>query len=303
MKLALKIDVDTYRGTREGVPRLVEILQRYHAQATFFFSLGPDHTGRAIKRVFRPGFIGKVSRTSVVEHYGIKTLLYGTLLPSPDIGRKCAGIMRMVKMAGFEVGIHCYDHIRWQDHVANQDGEWTRRELQRAVDRYTEIFGEAPHAHAAAGWQMNRHALRLMQQLGFQYSSDTRGTHPFIPTVNAELIACPQLPTTLPTLDELMNRDGITLENVAEHILKLTAQPSATGHVYTLHAELEGGKWLPIFEQLLQGWQAQGYELVSMQQYLQGLDVVALPRHEVVMREVEGRVGTLAVAADNMVAA
>ena len=302
-QLALKIDVDTYRGTREGVPRLVEILQRYHAQATFFFSLGPDHTGRAIKRVFRPGFIGKVSRTSVVEHYGIKTLLYGTLLPSPDIGMKCAGIMRMVKMAGFEVGIHCYDHIRWQDHVANKDGEWTRRELQLAVDRYTEIFGEAPHAHAAAGWQMNRHALRLMQQLGFEYSSDTRGTHPFIPTVNAEIIACPQLPTTLPTLDELMNRDGITLENVAEHILKLTAQPSAAGHVYTLHAELEGGKWLPIFEQLLQGWQAQGYELVSMQQYLQGLDVAALPRHEVVMREVEGRVGNLAVAADNMVAA
>jgi undecaprenyl phosphate-alpha-L-ara4FN deformylase len=302
-QLALKIDVDTYRGTREGVPRLVEVLQRYRAQATFFFSLGPDHTGRAIKRVFRPGFIGKVSRTSVVGHYGIMTLLYGTLLPSPDIGKRCAGIMRMVKMAGFETGIHCYDHIRWQDHVANKDGEWTRRELQRAVDRYTEVFGEAPHAHAAAGWQMNRHALRLMQHLGFEYSSDTRGTHPFIPTVNSEIIACPQLPTTLPTLDELMNRDGITLENIAEHILKLTAQPSAAGHVYTLHAELEGGKWLPIFEQLLQGWQAQGYELVSMRQYLQGLDVAALPRHEVVMREVEGRVGTLAVSADNMVAA
>jgi undecaprenyl phosphate-alpha-L-ara4FN deformylase len=294
-QLALKIDVDTYRGTREGVPRLVEILQRYNAQATFFFSLGPDHTGRAIKRVFRPGFLGKVSRTSVVEHYGIKTLLYGTLLPAPDIGRKCADIMRMVRLAGFETGIHCYDHIRWQDYVANQDGEWTRRELQLAVDRYTEIFGEAPHAHAAAGWQMNRHALRLMQRFGFQYSSDTRGAYPFIPTWQAEIIACPQLPTTLPTLDELMNRDGITLDNIAQHILKLTEVPSITGHVYTLHAELEGGKWLPIFEQLLQGWQAQGYELVSLQQYLQGLDLAALPRREVVMREVEGRVGKLAV--------
>ncbi len=254
----------------------------------------------------------------------------------------------MVKVAGFEVGIHCYDHILWQDHVANQDGEWTRRQLQLAVDRYTEIFGEAPHAHAAAGWQMNRHALRLMQGLGFKYSSDTRGTHPFIPTWHAEIIACPQLPTTLPTLDEIMNRDGITQENAAQHILKLTESPPATGHardtlleeplairlgeqttlakslvmakpadcgsgheagipapegsappchtghVYTLHAELEGGKWLPIFEQLLQGWQAQGYELVAMQQYLQGLDVAALPRHEVVMGEVDGRVGTLA---------
>jgi len=301
-QLALKIDVDTYRGTREGVPRLVEALQRHNAQATFFFSLGPDHTGRAIKRVFRPGFLGKVSRTSVVEHYGIKTLLYGTLLPAPDIGKKCASEMRMVQVAGFEVGIHCYDHIRWQDYVAGKDAEWTRQELQRAVDRYAEIFGEAPHCHAAAGWQMNRHAFRLMQRFGFEYSSDTRGTHPFIPTWQAEIFACPQLPTTLPTLDELMNRDGISLDNIVEHLMKLTAQPPATGHVYTLHAELEGGKWLPIFEQLLQGWQEQGYELVSMRQYLQGLDVSELPRQEVVMQEVDGRVGKLSVAAGDTVA-
>ena len=293
-KIALKIDVDTYRGTRVGVPRLVEVLQRYHAGATFFFSLGKDHTGRAIKRVFRPGFIGKVSRTSVVEHYGIKTLLYGTLLPAPDIGKKCADIMRSVRDAGFEVGIHCYDHIRWQDHVANKDEVWTRREMQLAVDRYTEVFGDAPHTHAAAGWQMNRHGLRYMQHLGLEYSSDTRGTHPFIPTYHAEIIAVPQLPTTLPTLDELMNRDGITLENIAQHILQLTENVPETGHVYTLHAELEGQKWMPIFEQLLQGWQAQGYELVSMQQYLQSLNVSALPRCEVQMREVDGRVGTLA---------
>ncbi|MDE2118742.1 MAG: 4-deoxy-4-formamido-L-arabinose-phosphoundecaprenol deformylase [Betaproteobacteria bacterium] len=294
MKLALKIDVDTWRGTREGVPRLIEILKKHNAQATFFFSLGPDHTGRAIWRVFRPGFLGKVSRTSVVEHYGIKTLLYGTLLPGPDIGRGCADIMRSARDAGFEVGIHCYDHIRWQDRVAGKDAEWTRREMQRAVDRFTEVFGEAPKAHAAAGWQMNRHALRLTQQLGFDYSSDTRGTCPFIPTVNAEIIACPQLPTTLPTLDELMNRDGITPNNIAQHILQLTANPQTTGHVFTLHAELEGGKLLPVFEQLLSGWKEQGYELVSLRQYLEGLDGI-LPRREMVMREVDGRIGTLAV--------
>ena len=292
-QLALQVHVDTYRGTREGVPRLLDVLQRYHAQATFFFSLGPDHTGRAIKRVFRRGFLGKVSRTSVVEHYGIKTLLYGTLLPSPDIGKRCADIMRGVRDAGFEVGIHCFDHIRWQDYVANKDAKWTERELRRAVDRFTEIFGEAPRAHAAAGWQMNRHALRLMQRFGFDYCSDTRGTHPFIPTWQAEIVACPQLPTTLPTLDELINRDGITLENVATHLLQLTASAPPAGHVYTLHAELEGGKWMPIFEQLMQGWQTQGYELVSMQQYLLGLG--DLPRHEVLMREIEGRSGTLAV--------
>ena len=166
--------------------------------------------------------------------------------------------------------------------------------MQLAVDRFTEIFGEAPKAYAAAGWQLNRHALRQTQRFAFDYASDTRGTHPFIPTWDAEIIACPQLPTTLPTLDEIIGRDDATLENVVSHMLKLTANPPAGGHVFTLRAELEGGKWLPIFEQLLIGWKSQGYDLVSMRQYLQSI-TGTLPRHAVKMGEVGGRSGKLAV--------
>ena len=293
-KLALKIDVNTYRGTRVGVPRLVEALQRHQAQASFFFTLGKDRTGRAITRIFRSGFLSKASRISVWGHYGLKTMLYGILLPSPDIGRKCADIMRSVRDAGFEVGIHCYDHIQWQDRVAKEDVKWTKRQMQRAVDRFIEIFDMAPRTHAAAGWQLNRHALRLMQRFGFLYTSDTRGSHPYIPTWNAEIIACPQLPTTLPTLDELVNRNGINLDNVVDHLLQLTKNPPEHGHVFTLQAEFEGGKWLPVFEQLLDGWKTQGYDIVSLQLYAQGLPA-NLPRHEIEMRAVGGSIGTQAV--------
>lgn len=295
MKLALKIDVDTYRGTREGVPRLVELLHKHDAQATFLFSLGPDHTGRAIKRAFRPGFMKKVSRTSVLEHYGLKTLMYGTLLPGPDIGRRCADIMRQVRDAGFETGIHCYDHVRWQDHVTHEDAAWTAREMQLACRRYEEIFGEPARTHGAAGWQMNIHALRLEQHLGFNYCSDTRGTEPFIPLYHAEIIAVPQLPTTLPTLDELIGVNGVTAHNVAQHLLTLTENSSPTGHVYTLHAELEGMKLAGAFDELLSGWKTQGYELVSLREYFSALDRNALPRHEVTMGEIPGRSGELAL--------
>ena len=295
MKLALKIDVDTYRGTLQGVPRLVEILRRHDADATFLFSLGRDHTGRAIKRALRPGFMKKVSRTSVVSHYGLKTLMYGTLLPGPDIGNGCADILRGVRDAGYEVGIHCWDHVKWQDGVISANMAWIEHEMTLAHQQFAKVFGVEPMVHGAAGWQMNRHALRMTQRLGFYYASDCRGTHPFMPVWDAEVVHCPQLPTTLPTLDELIGVDGLTEDNVHEHLLGQTRNPPPTGHVYTLHAELEGMKLAPVFERLLQGWKQQGYELVSTQRVYAGLVADQLPRHEVLLGEVPGRSGTLLV--------
>ncbi len=296
-RLALKVDVDTYRGTREGVPRLVELLREFGASATFLFSLGPDHTGRAIKRALRPGFMKKVSRTSVVEHYGIRTLLYGTLLPGPHIGRRCAGIMRAVCDAGHEVGIHTWDHVKWQDGVETADARWTRDQMERACERFYTVFGTAPKTHGAAGWQMNAEAMRLTQRLGFDYCTDTRGSHPYIPAQLAEIIACAQIPTTLPTLDELIGTAGIVEDNVHEHLLGLTAQaprsPAFAGHVYTLHAELEGMRLASVFEKLLEGWRVQGYELVPTRAIYDALDLEVLPRHEILRGEVAGRSGTL----------
>lgn len=295
MKLALKIDVDTYRGTRDGVPRLLQLLDKQGVQATFLFSLGPDHTGRAIRRVFRPGFLRKVSRTSVVSSYGVTTLLYGTLLPGPDIGRHCADVMRAVQSAGHEVGIHTYDHVRWQDGASRAGYDWTLREMQRACERFQDIFGEPAHVHGAAGWQMNRYAFRLTQRLGFRFCSDTRGTSPFVPICDAEIVACPQLPTTLPTLDELIGTDGVTVENVTRHLLSLTEDPAPTGHVYTLHAELEGNRLTGVFEELLAAWQAQGYTLVALHDYADALDISSLPRCVLHEASIAGRSGTLVV--------
>ncbi|MBK7016831.1 MAG: 4-deoxy-4-formamido-L-arabinose-phosphoundecaprenol deformylase [Sulfuritalea sp.] len=293
-KLALKIDVDTWRGTLQGVPRLVEILRRHRAGASFLFSLGPDHTGRAIKRVFRPGFMKKVQRTSVVSHYGIKTLMYGTLLPGPDIGRRGADILRATRDAGFETAIHCWDHVKWQDGVEHADPAWTEREMRRAHQRFAEVFGTDSPGHGAAGWQMNAHALRMTQRLGYRWASDCRGSHPFIPVWNAEIVACPQLPTTLPTLDELVGVDDLTPENVHQHLLRISAE-TTQDHVFTLHAELEGLKFGDTLERLLTGWREQGYEMVSLGNLRDALDPALLPRHEIRRGEVPGRSGLLMV--------
>src|ERR1700751_2874082 len=114
--------------------RLADLLTRLGVPATFLFSLGPDHTGRAIRRAFRRGFLGKVRRTSVVGHYGMKTLLYGVLLPGPGIGRRTRARLRDIVPRGFEVGGHCWNHVRWQGGVARAREPWTRREPRLACD-------------------------------------------------------------------------------------------------------------------------------------------------------------------------
>jgi len=295
MRIALKVDIDTLRGTEEGVPNLLRLFDRQQVRATFLFSLGPDHTGRALRRVFRPGFLAKVRRTSVTSHYGLKTLLYGTLLPGPHIGRRCGEIMRQVRAAGHEVGIHCYDHFKWQDYVVGKDEEWTRRELTKAITAFGEVFGEAPKVLGAPGWQLNGPTLVLEEELGFRYASDTRGYGPFLPEFEGVTSQCPQFPTTLPTLDELLGVEGISEANVHLEILRASRCPLPHGHLYTLHGELEGMKLQPVLERLLRAWHEAGDQLGPLADTFAALAGEQLPRRRIVMREIPGRSGLIGV--------
>jgi undecaprenyl phosphate-alpha-L-ara4FN deformylase len=297
--IGLKVDVDTLRGTREGVPRLAALFKKLEVDATFYFSVGPDHTGRAMRRVFRKGFAQKVARTSVLKHYGLKTLLYGVVLPGPHIGRKAGAFMRGVHDAGFEVGLHTYDHVRWQDYVAGASEAWTRIEFERGMHAFERVFGFFPKSHAAAGWQINAHALELEREYGLGYASDTRGRKPFWPRLKEGRSPCPQLPTTLPTFDELLGRDGIDESNIADAVFRLSKPRAGSSgenlHVFTLHAELEGMLLLDAFESLLGLWLAGGAKITRMA----AIRDIAIQRplldQTVIMGEVPGRSGLLAM--------
>ena len=295
MHIALKVDVDTLKGTQQGVPNLVKLFEQYNVKATFLFTLGPDNTGRALLRLFRPGFLAKVMRTSVTSHYGFKTLLYGTLIPGPHIGRRTADIMRSVAAAGHEVGIHCYDHVRWQDFVAKKNAQWTGKQMQLAADTFREIFGQDAKTHGAAGWQINAHALQYEEKMGLTYASDVRGESPFLPIMDNREFHCPQIPTTLPTVDELIGRMNISQDNVHDIIFKESRKQLAHGHVFTLHAELEGLQFLSSLEKLLVQWQNAGDKVGTVYDTYKSLDLEQLERRQIVWKEIPGRSGKLAI--------
>jgi undecaprenyl phosphate-alpha-L-ara4FN deformylase len=294
LRLALKVDVDTDRGTREGVPNLLADCREFQVPACFLFSLGPDQTGRAITRIFRPGFLGKVSRTSVAEIYGLRTLLNGTLLPAPHIGRRNAGVMRSVRDAGFEVGIHCYNHHRWQDHLEKMSFAEVAAEFEAARAEFRRVFGLDTQAAGAAGWQSTPLSREVYDGAGLLYSSDTRGTHPFFPRIAGRVFTTLEIPSTLPTFDELMGRPEFPDDRIVAHYLTLLRGDRL--NVITLHAEIEGMGRRRLFRELLAACRQQGVAFVRLDEVARELrsSRAAIPICDQVMAKIDGRSGLVA---------
>jgi len=292
--VALKVDVDTERGTRVGVPALAALLTEFAVPAAFLFSLGPDNTGKAIRRVFRPGFFSKVSRTGVVRMYGIRTLLNGTLLPAPHIGTRHADVMRHVRDTGFETGIHCHDHFKWQDYLFQMSLAQVRDEFARARDEFRRIFGCDAVTAGAPGWQANAHSRQVYDEAALLYSSDTRGQSAYFPEIAGRAFKTLEIPSTLPTFDELLGRPEYPEGKIVAHYggLLMHERPN----ILTIHAEIEGMAKLALFRKLLVAWTDLGVTFIRLDDFARKLldQRQNVPRMSLVMAEIDGRSGQLA---------
>ena len=291
MEVALKIDVDTHQGLEHGVPRLAAMLEREGVAASFYVSMGPDNSGRAILRVFRNrGFLSKMFRTKAVSMYGARTILSGTLLPSRPIALSFPGELRDLKARGFEVGVHGYDHVRWQDHLDEIGEGGVSGELGDAFEVYRAVFSEASRSFAAPGWRTNDAALLALDAMALDYRSDTRGSSPYRCVVNGNVLATPEIPTTLPTLDEVMGRrdlsDAAAVTNFYVGLCKADAL-----NVHTIHAETEGMGQLESFTALVRALKDRGAKFVQLREVAARLDRAELPVCEVIRSTLPGRAG------------
>jgi undecaprenyl phosphate-alpha-L-ara4FN deformylase len=295
LQVAIKVDVDTWIGLKEGVPRLLALFRHYAVPASFFIAFGPDNSGKAIRRIFKRGFLHKMWRTNAVRIYGVKTLLCGTLLPSPIIGDMAPELLQAVLDDGHELGIHGYDHVLWQDRLQGLGEAAISNEIERAIASYVKTLKIAPQGFAAPGWQATDASLAVQDRQGFLYCSDTRGVFPFLPRMHGQTFQTLQIPTTLPTLDEVLGLDGMQGERVND--VFLSQLRSDRLNVHTIHAEVEGRTQPDLFASLLKHLAVQGVAYVKLCDVAkallhQGPD--DLPRAAIRPRPIPGRAGEVA---------
>lgn len=294
MQLGLKVDVDTLSGMTEGVPALLDILATRQIRASFFAALGPDNSGRAVFRVFRQqGFLDKMLRNRAPAIYGWRTMLYGTLLPAPRISEAAADILPRVRAAGHELGLHGFDHVRWHDFLLTMTRAAVDEEIRQAQAAFADLVGTPATSFAAPGWQATRNSRAALAEAGMLYASDTRGDRPFFPRFGSWVSPLLEIPTTLPTLDELLGFNDCTVEDFFSLIF--SRLESGAPQVFTLHTELEGGPFREAFAGFLDRCLAQDvafFRLADRAQELlqQPQDIPAAP---VFQGRLPGRAGTV----------
>ena len=287
IKLAIKIDIDTLRGYLEGLPKLLDILNEYKVKASIFFSLGPDNSGKALRRIFRKGFISKMLRTKAPTAYGIKTLFYGTLLPAPMIANSNPDLIRRAIYEGHDCGIHSWDHVYWQDNLPKLTREIIRNEFHKSMELYEKIAGERAKSCAAPGWQVTCDSLRVQDELDFDYCSDVRGYAPFMPELDGVTFRTPQVPSTLPTMDEVLGL--VPEEKLNDYYMKLLHEGL---NVHTIHTEMEGGMMSEVFREFLSKCRDNNTEFMTLREALKNSELI---HSRIEMGELKGRAGKLAV--------
>jgi undecaprenyl phosphate-alpha-L-ara4FN deformylase len=294
--VALRIDVDTLRGTEQGVPAMLADLRAAEVRATFFVTLGHDRSGRALLRLLSsPSFLAKMVRTNAAKMYGLRTALYGTLLPAPNIGRRAADTLRRIEDDGHEVGLHAWDHRAWQDHLERRPRRWIDDQLDAGVAAFRAIFNRAPATFAAPAWMCTEDAWRALESRRLDYVSVTRARlPPFFPVLgDGQVLQTLEVPTTLPTLDEELGRAGTTAANYVDRLL--AARTSIGVDVLTVHAETEGGAYRTQFSDWLRGERARGAAILRLADHAAAARPLAPERH-VALGPIPGRAGRVAIA-------
>jgi hypothetical protein len=282
--LGLKIDVDTYIGMKQGVPRLLSILSHFDLQATFYLSMGPDASGRAVLQLIKnPRFFKKMLRTNASRLYGIKTALYGTLLPSPLIALSFPELVEQIISAGHEVEFHAWDHRRWQDELYKRSVEWIEDWFEKGIQAYRSLVGKKPSSFGAPSWVIDDRVLEIVQKYSFQYLSCTRAKEPFIHDGSGLM----EIPSNLPCLEEIGVTRGVST------ILQILKDGGI--HVLPVHAEAEGGIWDKYFVELCEGVRRTDFQILPLSKIQALLKSEPLPIRKYRMQLLPGRSAPCAV--------
>ena len=241
--------IDSVAGSGKSLEQLLKLFDEYQLKVSFFVSSGPDRNVPLLRRAGGKGLIAN-ERDNLLA----------------------------IEKAGHDVGLGVYDPAGWKRAAATAKEDWIQEQWQRGMEGWMNLYGTAPAAHAAAGFQVHPRLFSLEQQTGMAFSSDVYGQTPFLPELLGTTSTCIQLPVTLPSTAELMARKGVTKENLHEELYDASQKIFPQGQ----HWRIVAGEDDPsLIEAMIVMWRGSSREFVTLSQVGENVLSSGLRQHRV----------------------
>jgi len=166
---ALRIDLESDKGIKKGVPKILKLLKKHKIKASFYVVMGGEANFFDFLR-YRKAIPGerKIKAFSTIEK--IRILLFPR-----DFVKKNKKILKEIIDDGHELGIHGWKHRSW---LRGFDKIDIRKHLVLAKNKYIKIFGKEPLSFAAPGFKTDKKVIKILEELGFKVISDLPGNKP-----------------------------------------------------------------------------------------------------------------------------
>ncbi|PIO08345.1 hypothetical protein COU59_01830 [Candidatus Pacearchaeota archaeon CG10_big_fil_rev_8_21_14_0_10_34_12] len=167
----LRVDLESDKGIKKGVPRLLDLLKKYDIKASFYLSMGGESN---ILEILSYRDKLKTSGKRRIRLWTLKDKLRMVLFPK-DFVKENTKILKKILEEGHELGIHGWKHREWTRGLEKIDVEKT---INKSIKKYELIFGKKPTSFASPGFNINKKVIDALNASNIMFISDFQGNKP-----------------------------------------------------------------------------------------------------------------------------
>lgn len=164
-EFVIRIDLESDKGIKEGLPKLLELFKRHQVKGSFYLVMGGE--SNLFEMLKNRGELKSAGERSI-KLWSLKEKLRMLLFPR-DFVKRNKKILRKILQEGHELGIHGWKHREW---TRNLDNVPVKRRLNQIISKYNRYFRQNPRSWSSPGFNVNKTVLNELKQAGISYISD-----------------------------------------------------------------------------------------------------------------------------------
>lgn len=167
----LRVDLESDKGIRKGIPKLLDLLEKYGIKASFYLVMGGESNIFEILK-YNQKMTSSAERS--IKVWSLLDKLRIALLPI-DFVKANKKVLQRILDEGHELGVHGWKHREWTRGLDKID---VRDRINRSIVKYNRLFNKNPISFASPGFNINDKVLDILKESGIKFISDFEGNKP-----------------------------------------------------------------------------------------------------------------------------